>query len=137
MAGRKSELQYLEQLYRQSGNQILVLYGRKENQGREFVQEFCQGKKSFYYCAPEVSAKAQKTRMGREIAAYYQITLSEEDYDYYFKRIKSGDSSKLVLVIEEFQNILKRDVQFWESIVRLRDKKLYPGPVMIILCSTD
>ncbi len=137
MAGRKSELQYLEQLYRRSGNQILVLYGRKENQGREFVQEFCQGKKSFYYCAPEVSAKAQKTRMGREIAAYYQITLSEEDYDYYFKRIKSGDSSKLVLVIEEFQNILKRDVQFWESIVRLRDKKLYPGPVMIILCSTD
>lgn len=137
MAGRKSELQYLEQLYRQSGNQILVLYGRKENQGREFVQEFCQGKKAFYYCAPEVSAKAQKTRMGREIAAYYQMTLSEENYDYYFKRIKSGDSSKLVLVIEEFQNILKRDVQFWESIVRLRDKKLYPGPVMIILCSTD
>ncbi len=137
MAGRKSELQFLEQLYRQSGNQILVLYGRKENQGREFVQEFCQGKKSFYYCAPEVSAKAQKTRMGREIAAYYQIALSEEDYDYYFKRIKSGDSSKLVLVIEEFQNILKRDVQFWESIVRLRDKKLYPGPVMIVLCSTD
>ncbi len=137
MAGRKSELQFLEQLYRQSGNQILVLYGRKENQGREFVQEFCQGKKSFYYCAPEVSAKAQKTRMGREIAAYYQIALSEEDYDYYLKRIKSGDSSKLVLVIEEFQNILKRDVQFWESIVRLRDKKLYPGPVMIVLCSTD
>ncbi len=137
MIERKSELQYLEQLYHQSGNQILALYGRKENQGRELVQEFCRGKKCFYYNAPEVSAKAQKTRMGREIAAFYQVALSEENYDYYFKRIKSGDSSKLVFVIEEFQNIIKRDAQFWESIVRLRDKKLYPGPVMIILCSTD
>ena len=52
MVGRKRELQYLEQLYHQSGNQILVVYGRKENQGRELVQEFCQEKKSFYYCAP-------------------------------------------------------------------------------------
>ena len=84
MIERKSELQYLEQLYHQSGNQILALYGRKENQGRELVQEFCRGKKCFYYNAPEVSAKAQKTRMGREIAAFYQVALSEEKYDYYF-----------------------------------------------------
>ncbi len=137
MAGRNSELQYLEQLYRKSGNQILVLYGRRENQGRELIQEFCQGKKFFYYFAPEVSAKAQKMRMGREIAAHYKVSLSEENYDYYFKRIKSGDSSKLVFVIEEFQHIIKRDAKFWEGIVRLRDKKLYPGPVMVLLYSTD
>lgn len=137
MVGRKRELQYLEQLYHQSGNQILVVYGRKENQGRELVQEFCQEKKSFYYCAPEVSAKAQKMRMGREIAEYYHVAISEESYDNYFKRIRSGDSSKLVLVIEEFQNILKRDSQFLDSILKLHGKKLYPGPVLILLCSTD
>lgn len=137
MRGRKAELQGLEQLYRQSGNQIVVLYGRKENQGRELVQEFCGDKKAFYYCAPEVSSKAQKSRMGREIAKFYDVSLREESYDTYFKRIKSGDASKLVLVIEEFQNILKKDGQFWNSILNLRDKKLYPGPVCILLCSTD
>ncbi len=96
MAGRKAELRYLEQLYSEGGNQILVLYGRADNQGRQLVQEFCKNKKSFYYYAPEVSAKAQKSRMKREIAEYYQVSVSEESYDIYFKRIKSGDGSKLV-----------------------------------------
>ena len=137
MAGRKAELRYLEQLYSEGGNQILVLYGRADNQGRQLVQEFCKNKKSFYYYAPEVSAKAQKSRMKREIAEYYQVSVSEESYDIYFKRIKSGDGSKLVLVIEEFQNILKKDEMFLESVVKLKDKQLYPGPVLILLCSSD
>ena len=135
MTGRKAELHYLEQLYKQSGNQILVLYGRRDNRGRQLVQEFCREKKSFYYYAPEVSAKAQKSRMRREIAEYYQVSVAEESYDTYFKRVKSGDGSKLVLVIEEFQHIVKKDVQFLESVIKLKDKKLYPGPVLILLCS--
>ena len=137
MIERKAELHCLEQLYEQSGNQILVLYGRKDNQGRQLVQKFCREKRAFYYYAPEVSAKAQKDRMGREIADYYQISVSDEKYDTYFKRIRSGDGSKLVLVIEEFQNILKKDKQFLDSLIKLRDKKLYPGPVMVLLCSSD
>ncbi len=137
MTGRKTELHNLEQLYRQSGNQIVVLYGRRENQGRELVQQFCQGKKSFYYYAPEISIKAQKSRMRREIETCYEVSLPEEDYDTYFKRVKSGDASKLVLVIEEFQHIMKKDEQFFASILKLKEKKLYPGPVMILLYSTD
>lgn len=137
MEGRKKELQHLEELYRQSGNQIQVLYGRGENQIQELVQEFCREKRCFYYYAPEISAKAQKARMGREIEERYQISLQEESYDNYFKRIKSGNASKLVLIIEEFQHIIKKDDQFWNSILNLHGKKLYPGPVLILLCSTD
>ena len=70
MAGRKAELRYLEQLYSEGGNQILVLYGRADNQGRQLVQEFCKNKKSFYYYAPEVSAKAQKSRKLQNITRY-------------------------------------------------------------------
>ena len=137
MTGRKSQLQYIEQSYSQSGNQILVLYGRRDNQARELVQEFCQNKKFFYYYAPEVSAKAQKARMGREIAEHYKISLSDQNYDTYFKRVKSGDASKLVLVVEEFQHILKKDLEFLNSVIKLKNKKLYPGPVLILLCSSD
>lgn len=137
MTGRKSQLQYIEQSYSQSGNQILVLYGRRDNQARELVQEFCQNKKFFYYYAPEVSAKAQKARMGREISEHYKISLSDQNYDTYFKRVKSGDASKLVLVVEEFQHILKKDLEFLNSVIKLKNKKLYPGPVLILLCSSD
>lgn len=137
MAGRKTELQYLEQMYHETGNQLLVLYGRKEHGGRKLVQEFCRNKKFFYYCAPEISLQSQRQRMGREIAEHYQVTLSEDSYDTFFKRVKSGDSSKLVLVIDEVQHIMKKDSQFLESILKLKGKKLYPGPVMILLCSSS
>ena len=137
MAGRKAELQYLEQMYRQEGNQLIVLYGRKENGGRELVQEFCKGKKSFYYYAPQVSPQAQRQRMQREIEEHYQVAVPKDSYDDFFKRVKSGDGSKLVLVIDEFQHIWKKDAAFLDSILKLKGKKLYPGPVLILLCSSS
>lgn len=137
MAGRKQELQYLEQMYQKSGNQLLVLYGRKENGGSKLVQEFCSNKKRFYYYAPDISPQSQKQRMRKEITDQYQVAVSEDSYDTFFKRIKSGDGSKLVVVIDEFHRIQKKEPQFIESILKLKGKKLYPGPVMILLCSSS
>ena len=137
MIGRKEELQQLDGMYHQEGNQLFVLYGRKENGGRELVRDFCRDKKHFYYYAPEISPYAQKQRMRREIEEHYNATVSEEAYDVYFKRMKSKDGSKLVFVIDEFQNIVKKDSQFMDSILKLKAKKLYPGPVMILLCSAS
>jgi len=124
-------------MYHQEGNQLIVLYGRKENGGRELVQEFCKGKKSFYYYAPQASPQAQRQRMQREIEGHYQVTVPKDSYDDFFKRVKSGDGSKLVLVIDEFQHIWKKDATFLDSILKLKGKKLYPGPVLILLCSSS
>lgn len=137
MAGRKQEIQYLEQMYQKSGNQLLILYGRKENGGRQLVRDFCRNKKFFYYYAPDISPQYQKQRMQKEISERYQVAVSEASYDTFFKRIKSGDGSKLVVVIDEFHRIQKKEPQFLESILKLKGKKLYPGPVMILLCSSS
>lgn len=133
MAGRKAQIRRLEELYQQTGNQLVILYGRRENGIRELLKDFCRGKRSFYYYAPEVSAKAQKQRMVREVEKHYEISLSEESYDMCFNHIKSGDASKLVLIIDEFDHIVKKEEGFLESIAKLKEHKLYPGPVMIVL----
>lgn len=133
MTERKAQIKRLEELYQQDGNQLVILYGRRENGIRELLQDFCKEKKSFYYYAPEVSAKAQQQRMIREVEKQYDVSLSEESYDSCFSRVKSGDASKLVLIIDEFEHIVKKDQQFMESILKLKQHKLYPGPVMILL----
>lgn len=71
--------------------------------------------------------------MIREVEKQYDVSLSEESYDSCFSRVKSGDASKLVLIIDEFEHIVKKDQQFMESILKLKQHKLYPGPVMILL----
>lgn len=133
MTGRNAQIRRLEELYQQQGNQLVVLYGRRENGIQELVQNFCKEKKSFYYHAPEISAKAQLQRMTKEVEKEYGVSISEVSYDSCFSRTRSGDASKLVVVIDEFDHIVKRDMQFMESIVKLKEHKLYPGPVMILL----
>ena len=46
-----SELKKLEEVYGQSGNQIVLLYGRDNCQKEQLIKEFCKEKKFFYYRA--------------------------------------------------------------------------------------
>lgn len=132
-----SELKKLEEVYGQSGNQIVLLYGRDNCQKEQLIKEFCKEKKFFYYRARQASEREQVLQMGQEVEAKYGIRLTRYSYDEFFNRIKSGDPTKLVVVIDEFQYIARKDVGFMNSILKLKAKKLYPGPVMIILTSSS
>ena len=137
MIGRNTKLHQLMQYYQQEGSQIFVLYGRKEHGIREMVREFCKDKPSFYYHAPETSALAQRQRMGREIASAFQAGEPEGSYEALFQNAASQDGGKLVVVIDEFQNILKKDMEFWDAIVKRREGQLCPEPMFLLLCSTS
>lgn len=137
MIGRTTELKALQQFYEQEGNQLVVLYGRKDIGKGELLSEFCRDKKFLYYAARQASPGLQRRMMGNEIQNKYKIKIQDFNYDTFFNRIRSGDASKLVFIVDDFEYIVKRDSEFMESIVKLKEKKLYPGPVMIILCSSS
>lgn len=137
MIGRTAELKSLMNLYAKDGNQLVVLCGWKESGKEELVQEFCKGKRIMYYQAAAVSPKLQRQMMKDAIERRYGITMADDTYDTAFNRIRSGDSSKLVLVIWDFEQIVRKDKSFLESIGKLMDKRLYPGPVLILLCTSD
>lgn len=75
--------------------------------------------------------------MGEEISRQYKLSLSRQTYEEYFARIKSGDPSKLVVIIDEAQFVAKRDASFMEAVAKLKKHKLYPGPVLIILATSS
>ncbi len=137
MTGRNVELRYLEQIYRQEGNQLLVLYGAKENKYRDLLRAFCRGKEYFYYYAPETSADAQLQRMWQEISSYCKITGMDGSYGMFFAHAKSRDGSKLVLAVDEFQHIWKKDPSFWDGILEWKKHKEPEQPTLILLCSTS
>ncbi len=136
MVIRTTEQKKLEQYYGQSGNQLLVLYGREGSEKERLLASFCRDKKSFFYKARNVSPKEQFIQLQKEIVRNYDVTLTKNTYDECFNRIKSGDASKLVVIIDGVEHMMKKERDFWESVLKLKAKKLYPGPVMIILCST-
>ncbi len=134
---KSTDLNELEELYAREGNQLVILYGNLNCGKEELLKTFMRDKKSFYYRAREVSAQDQLTMMGAEIEKRFDVRLQKHTYDEYFNRIKSGDATKLVLVIDEMQYIMKKDADFLKSILKLKAKRLYPGPVMIILASSS
>lgn len=137
MAGRSGEQKFLDEMYKRDGNQLVVLYGRKNIGIDELLKQFCKDKKCVYYFARQASEKEQRKMFGDEIEQKFNVKLPDDSYDTFFKRIRSGDASKLVLVIDEFQRIIKKDPDFMNSIIKLKSKKLYPGPVFIILVSSS
>ena len=136
MVIRHTELKKIEQQYEKNGNQLVVLYGREGCDKEALIRIFCKGKKFFYYRARKASAQEQCMQFGHEIEKQYTLSLSKYNYTEFFNRIRSGDASKLVVVIDEFQYIAKRDEEFLKAVLKLKAKKLYPGPVLSLLSSS-
>lgn len=127
----------LEEYYQQPGNQLVVLYGRKDCRKEALMKAFAADKKYFYYRCRQASVQEQLRMMGEEITRRFDVRLQKQTYDEYFNRIKSGDASKLVVMIDEAQYAAKKDPEFLKSILKLKGKRLYPGPVLIILASSS
>lgn len=136
MVVKTAVVKELEEAYKQSGNQLIILYGREDSEKELLLKAFAQNKKYFYYRARQVSPEEQKSQMGAELSRRFEVSLQKYTYEEYFNRVKSGDPTKLVLVIDEFQYIAKKDPAFIEAVLKLKAKRLYPGPVLILLCSS-
>ncbi len=134
---KQSELKKLEDLYAESGNQLVVLYGPMNCEKEELIRTFISDKKFFYYRARKASAKEQLSMMGEEVSKKFDVRIQKFTYDEYFNRVKSGNPTKLVVVIDEFEQIAKKDPEFIASVLKLKNRRLYPGPVMIILASSS
>ncbi len=134
---RTAQLRSMNEHYEDERNSILLLYGRDGCEKESLLRVYLQDKKYFYYHARAASAQEQYRQMAAQVEEAYDVKLTRGTYNEIFTHIKSGDASKLVVVINEFQQIVKKDADFFRSIVRLKEKKLYPGPVQIILASSD
>lgn len=134
---RSAQIRNMNEHYHSEGNGILVLYGRDGCEKEALLRVYLQDKKHFYYRAREASALEQYRQMAAQAEETYGIRLTKGTYNEIFTRVKSGDASKLVVVIDEFQQIVKKDPDFMASIIKLKEKRLYPGPVQIILASSD
>ncbi|RDU23280.1 ATP-binding protein [Anaerosacchariphilus polymeriproducens] len=137
MVGRNTERKFLEECFKKDGNQLVVVYGRKEVGKTTLIKEFCEDKKFVYYQSRQASELQQKKMFAEEIEQQFKISLKEKTFDLIFSRIRSGDASRLVLIVDEFHFIVKKDKSFVDSLVKLLNKQLYPGPVMVILISSS
>lgn len=135
MASRAAILDRLKELYSDNANNLVFLYGRSKMAANEFLSQFLKEKSYVYYCATECSGKMQEEYCGKLIEEACDISLPSYDYETMFTRLHSKTPSKMVLVFDHVELMIKRNPDFFKQILRLKKKELYQGPVMILFLS--
>ena len=140
--GRKAELQFLEDKYRQKDGQLIVLYGRRRVGKTETLRQFCKGKPHIFFSCRECTDKMQlknfSEKLLRENIPARSYITEFSDWEKAFRAITElpyGDAKKLV-VIDEFPYMCKGNPSIPSILQNLWDEILKDENVMLILCGS-
>ena len=135
--GRASELQYLNHSYDREDSQILVLYGQKHIGKTTLLREFSEDKPNHYYLARPCSEREQKRQWESQLhlQGYGEIII-QDFRDIFTAVCKRNDAGKTVIVIDEFQHIVKSCESFMSELVDFIHSTWENGSIMVLLCSS-
>ena len=75
--GRESELNALNDMYRQDRFHLFVLYGRRRVGKTTFLNEFCRDKDSIFYSAEQSNDKLNLEKFSAQVFDFYGETSLE------------------------------------------------------------
>ena len=135
---RKNELRTLEQEYRKGSSTFTVIYGRRRVGKTALIYEYLKDKPLLFIYATEANFLIQleniKPQLLRLINKPYLKDIKLESFTQLFELLNEYDfKQKLVLVIDEYQNLCKIDKAFSSELQRLWDMQLQHQNIHLIL----
>ena len=129
MVTRTTEIKQLEKLYTSNEDRIVLVYGARGCLKEDVIKAFCKTKRAFYYRGRNVSPELQLQEFAGDIKTSLNVDISDANYDVCFEAIGTRLGSDKIVVIDDFEYIVKKD----ETFVRALNK--YKKDMFIILGS--
>ena len=133
---RNAELNYLEQFYQNNNSQILVVYGAKGIGKTRLLQEFCGGKSTNYYLARACSGLEQRYQWAMECRDKGLDIDRYPSWETLFATGYNKSGRKQVLVLDEFQHMIKGDDDFFKALCAYVEQMGSQNPVLVVLCTS-
>ena len=137
--GREKELGILNSLYKESGFQYLVMYGRRRIGKTELLKEFSKDKKVIFYSA--IEDKNNLDYFSDEVLSYFEETskIRFENWNEIFNYIyeHSKDDSRTLIIIDEFPYIAKYEPNVKSFLQHAIDRKWKEKSIMLVLCGSS
>ncbi len=137
VVGRTSELKYLNTYYDRNGSQIIVMYGQRGIGKTAIINQFVQDKPNYYYKARSCSEREQLYQWGKELGKEGIKVLKYPSFTDIFKAVTGPQNSKRVMIIDDFQYIVKSSRTFMQELVAFVHGQWNNGQIMVILCSSS
>ena len=137
--GRERELADLNTLYLQDKFQLFVLYGRRRVGKTTLLNAFCKGKDAIFYSAEQSNHKLNLEKFSQRVFEFYgetnlaPFTSWTNALTYIDERQKD---KRIVLVIDEFPYLVRRDRGLLSEFQHLIDHRLRNGRMFIVLCGS-
>lgn len=135
--GRTSELKYLNNCFDREGSQILVVYGQEDVGKTELLKAFSEDKECHYFRARSASERELLFNWGQELGNLGIKLLKYPSYLDVFKAITNDAQNKKVIIIDEFQYIIKSSDDFMKELVNFVHSYWQSAPVLVVLCSSS
>lgn len=137
--GREKELTDLNGLYAQDKFQLFILYGRRRVGKTTLLNEFCKDKDTIFYSAEQSNNKLNLEKFSSLVFTFYNENNIEPFSSWgnalsYIDERQKG--KKLVLVIDEFPYLVKKNKALLSELQHLIDHKLTKGNLFMILCGS-
>ncbi|MBO4902579.1 MAG: ATP-binding protein [Lachnospiraceae bacterium] len=133
----QEELKQLERHYQNTRNEIVLLYGDKQSGLSDILRLFLHHKTYYYYrarnCSPDLQLKLFYNEIREELP---KGTGFNARYPDILSAMLSVTCQKRVIVIDDFQYLLKSDPSFMEDVLRTIHNKWNNQNVLFLLCTT-
>lgn len=137
LIGRTAELKHLNNYYDQNGSQIMVVYGQRGGGKTQLLNTFVEDKPHYYYMARSASEREQQYQWGRELGKMDIKLPKYPSFKQIFESVTENHSGKGVIIIDEFQNIVKSSDNFMKDLISFVHSFWQSKNVMVILSSSS
>lgn len=136
---RTDDLRTLEEQYASDAASLVVIYGRRRIGKTALITRFLEGKDALYFLATEESEEQNRNAFQESVARVTGDALLDQavvgSWDVLFDRL-TQQSGRMVIALDEFQNLGKANPAFPSVFQRIWDTLLSKRNVMVILCGS-
>jgi len=137
---RERELKFLEEVYREGGFSLVVIYGRRRVGKTELIKKFMEGKKGIYVLLTNESIRENirylREEMARVTGKEYYLKLEVDNFYDFFRYLEFGDE-KFVIALDEFPYLLELDRGLLSVFQKIMDEILSKRNIMLILSGSS
>ena len=144
LIGRNKELEFLNKKYNKKNAEFIFLYGRKRLGKSAILQEFARDKSALFYTCSEVTNLEQLRTFNTTYSNTFKSSKNHigkfSDWDEIFKsfsKIKIDNNERILIIINEFQYMIKEDRSIASIIQKYWDHYFSKMNIMIVLCGSD
>lgn len=136
---RKSDLQFLEDIYKRESNDIVLVYGDRFCDADNLIKAFIKNKDSFFYNALPLTEEVQKEVFYSQIGSLVKKNTSDnpDEYNLLSPLVNLKSDEKKVLVINDFQHLLRTNPTYISFLTGELIGSSDYGKFMVILVSLD